>query len=78
MFPRWMLDMAISIKLNAQGPEMLIRYLHARDFGSTPVFQLLTRSQFEQAKNLRSTGQASVLDVNQAGWSLLHVSLDPS
>ena len=70
-----MLDMAIAFKMNAQGPEMLVRCLRVREFLHTPAFQLLAQGEFEQVKNLISIGQASVLDVHQGGWSLLHVGL---
>ena len=75
MFPRWMLDMVILIKLHLQGPEMLIRCLRVRQYATTPVFQSLAQSQDDQVKTLMLIGQASILDVDEFGQSLLHVSV---
>ena len=74
VFPRWVLNLAMFIQVNMQGPEMLIRCLRVRPFATTPVFQLLAQGQHNQVQRLLSIGQASVLDVSEAGKSLLQVS----
>ena len=76
MFPRWMLDLAIFTRLHMQGPEMLIRCLRVRPFGLTRVFKYLAHGHYSQVKSLMAIGQASVLDVDDLGRSLLHVSLN--
>ena len=72
-FPRWMLDITLSMKLQSQGPELLIRCLRHRQYQVTPAFQLFALGHYDQVKGLLLTGQASVLDIEENGFSLLHV-----
>ena len=75
MFPRWMLDVAILMRLRLQGPEMLIRCLRTRQYMTTPAFQHHAHYQFGQVKDFIKNGQASVLDVSEYG-SLFDVRLN--
>ena len=75
MFPRWMLNRAVFISLCPQGPELLIRCLRTRQAETTPAFHSVARAQLNQIQSLMAIGQASVLDVDQFGMSLLLVSL---
>ena len=52
---------------------MLIRCLHIRDFNTTPVFQSVAHAEIDKVESLMMTGQASILDVNALGESLLQV-----
>ena len=72
-FPTWLLNMAVFVKLQFQGPEILLRCLHIREFQTTQSFQSLAQGQIEHVKTLIMTGQASILDVYELGESLLQV-----
>ena len=74
MFPRWVLDFAVFIKLRVQGPELLIRCLRVRQWSGTLSFQLFAQARYDQVGSLIANGQASVLDVSESGGSMLYVS----
>ena len=78
VFPGWFLDYAclLNVKLSlAEGPEMLIRCLHIRQFRTTPSFQALAQLQQHHLQKLIIIRKASVLDVDEFGRSLLDVRL---
>ena len=58
----------------ARGPEMLIRCLRVRQANTTLSFQALFQGHCDQVRRLIIEGEASVLDIDQRGLSLLHVS----
>ena len=76
IFPRWFLEMAVLVRVElsrAKGPELLIRCLRVCEVQTTPSFQAIAHGQYDQIKSLLSMGKASMLDVTEAGRSLLHV-----
>ena len=75
MFPRWVLSKVIFISLCFQGPELLLRCLRTCHFQTTPAFQSVSRGQLHHVQSLMAANQASVLDVDEFGISLLQVSL---
>ena len=80
VFPRWFVKMAILIKIKlsqVKGPEMFIRCLRVREYDLTPSFQAHAHAQFDQLQTLLAIGEASILDVDEMGNSLLHVRVLP-
>ena len=75
LFPRWLATRMICINVCPQGPELLLRCLRMRPYATTPIFQSISRCQLDNVQSLMGAGQASVLDVDEFGRSLLQVSL---
>ena len=76
-FPPWLLERAISITYSsilAQGPELLLRVMRMRAH-----HQIVRRDPQSWAvvrvKGMLDTGQASVLDINSYGFTLLHMAI---
>ena len=75
VFPLWFAALAVMInveQLQRRSPQMLIRCLRVRPFSSTP-FQAVAQNQVDHVKSLIVESQASVLDVDEIGRSLLTV-----
>ena len=78
VFPKWFLEIAIFAKVKAslqEGPERLIRCVRVRQFITIPSFQALAKRQYDQVKGLILNREASVLDVDEGGASMLNVSV---
>ena len=77
VFPGWLLKFSLLTKIKLsmmEGPELLIRCLHIRHFGTTSSFKAIAQTRFDHLRNLIMTREASVLDVDDFGVSLLQVS----
>ena len=71
-FPQWFIQRMVTIKAQPTGPEFLVRVFRVRP-KNTAIFLALENNNVEIAKELLSAGDASVLDINQEGQSLIHV-----
>ena len=74
-FPPFLLERAVSIFYSsavAKGPELLLRVMRRRDFGI--INTLLTGGQsyaLEEMKRMLDCGEASVLDIDKNGFTIL-------
>jgi hypothetical protein len=57
-----------------QTPEMLVRVLRVRPYGSTDLFRFATHGNIEKLQDLFNKGEASPWDVQPDGRNALHVS----
>ena len=76
-FPSWFVALSISImiaKRAMQTPEMLVRVLRVRPYGSTDLFRFATHGNIEKLQDLFNNGEASPWDVQPDGRNALHVS----
>ena len=83
VFPQWLLSRALQASVaynHARGPELILRMMRVRDYG-TGAFGILdasekfpSKSEFLSVKASIDNAESSVLDVTPAGWTLLHVS----
>ena len=71
-FPRWFIQRMIAIKVKSMGPELILRVSRIRPKNAA-IFLALENNNVEIARELLTAGEASVLDVNQEGQSLIHV-----
>ena len=77
-FPPLLLKRVISILYScalAKGPELLLRVMRRRDCGS--IMALTTRPQsfaLEEMKRMLDCGEASVLDIDNKGFTILHMA----
>ena len=77
-FPPLLLERVISIFYScalAKGPELLLRVMRRRDFGS--IVLLLHGPQsyaLKEIKNMLDCGEASVLDIDEEGFTILHIA----
>ena len=75
-FPWWLIRRAVFTTICSQGPELLLRVQRVRPKDAA-IFLALENNQMETMKKLILVGKASILDVNEDGQSLLHVSIYP-
>jgi hypothetical protein len=76
-FPSWFVSLSISVmiaKRAMQTPEMLVRVLRVRPYGSTDLFRFATHGNIEKLQDLFNKGEASPWDVQPDGRNALHVS----
>ena len=73
VFPLWVVQRTMVIKLQGKGPELLLRVRRVRPNNAT-IFLALENNDLKAVKRLLAAGEASILDVNEDGQSLLHVS----
>ncbi|KAG8529014.1 uncharacterized protein KY384_006703 [Bacidia gigantensis] len=87
IFPRWLLARSVLVTYScsmARAPELLLRVMRVRDFQPiTDVFLILLEGRSERQvteglKNMLDNGEASVLDVNSEGSTILHTAVDLS
>jgi hypothetical protein len=73
-FPNWLLMRAVSLLISSTsaGPELLLKTLRVLP-PDAEIFRLVTTGDLEGIKAMFSNGQASVNDVDDRRWSLLHV-----
>ena len=74
-FPGWFVRRVVAIHAvytHARGPELLLRVLRRRPNG-TAIFIAVQRGSINQVQNLLEHGEASILDVDELGESLLLV-----
>ena len=78
-FPPWLLERAISLSYScalAKGPELLLRVMRRRDFDR--IIRLLKGCKsyaLKEMKGMLDCGEASVLDINQHGDTILHLAV---
>lgn len=73
IFPLWFIQRTVLVKIRSSGPELLLRIQRVRPRNAA-IFLALENNDTEAVKNLLVAGDASILDVNEDGQSLLHVS----
>ncbi|RFU26989.1 hypothetical protein B7463_g9348, partial [Scytalidium lignicola] len=76
-FPSWFVALSISImiaKRAMQTPEMLVRVLRVRPYGSTDLFRFATHGNIGKLQDLFNNGEASPWDVQPDGRNALHFS----
>lgn len=73
-FPSWFLMKAVSLLISSTsaGPELLLRTLRVLP-PDAEIFRLVSIGDLEGIKTMFSSGQASVNDIDDQRWSLLHV-----
>ena len=79
IFPLWLAALAFTAEMkysHGKGPQMLLRCVQVRPYGSTP-FQASASSRWDRVRTLVETGKASSLDVSETGTSLLSVCIYP-
>jgi hypothetical protein len=76
-FPRWLLMRAVSLIVSSTnaGPELLLRTLRVLP-PNAEIFRLVINGDLEGVKTMFSNGQASIHDIDDRRWSLLHVRLN--
>lgn len=57
-----------------QTPEILVRDLRVRPYGSTGLFRVAWHGKIEKLKDLFNNGEASPWDVQPSGRNALHAS----
>lgn len=72
VFPFWFFQRTIFMKFKARGPELLLRVRRVRP-NDAAIFLALENNNIKVVKKLLAAGEASILDVNEDGQSLLHV-----
>ena len=76
-FPPWLLERAISISYScalAKGPELLLRVMRRRNFGRiNHLVEGCKSYALKEMKGMLDRGEASVLDINQDGNTILHL-----
>lgn len=74
-FPNWILKRAVSILIssNTAGPELLLRTLRVLP-ANAEIFRLAMTNNLDGIKAMFSSGRASIYDIDDNQWSLLHVS----
>ena len=73
VFPLWLIQRTMTIKLQGKGPELLLRVRRVRP-NDAAIFLALENNNLMIVRRLLAAGEASILDVNEDGQSLLHVS----
>ena len=73
VFPLWFVQRTLIIKFQERGPELLLRVRRVRP-SDAAIFLALEDNNLKIVKRLLAKGEASILDVNEDGQSLLHVS----
>ena len=75
-FPHWLLDRVISLTYSyemAKGPELVLRVMRVRTFPNKWIMpDPYYDRNVEEVKHLLDVGKASVLDVDEKGYTLLH------
>ena len=72
IFPPWFLERFITMKIRIPEPELLLRVLRVRP-NDSEIFSAIRRQDKSMVRRLIKTGQASALDVNGDGESLISV-----
>ena len=78
-FPPLLLERVISIFYScalAKGPELLLRVMRRRDFSGI-IITLVDRCQsfaLKEMKRMLDCGEASVLDIDEEGFTILHIA----
>jgi hypothetical protein len=73
IFPLRFIQRTLMVKIRSKGPELLLRIQRIRPRNAA-IFVALENNNTEVVRNLLTAGDASILDVNEDGQSLLHVS----
>ena len=77
IFPSWLMRCILLTKIafsQNKGPELLLRCLRIRP-GDARIFDAAATLQTDHIRQMLTSGEASVLDVNDRGRSPLHVGL---
>ncbi|MCJ1391225.1 hypothetical protein MMC18_004087 [Xylographa bjoerkii] len=75
--PRWFFSQVVVIQgiyTQSRGPELLLRVLRVRP-NNSKIFTAIKDKNIVVIQRLLSTGEASVLDIDKRGRSLLHLAL---
>ena len=76
IFPRWVCQRVIAINaayIFSRGPELLLRVYRRRPLFAS-IFTAISYGTLKQVQDLLECDEASVLDVNDRGQSVLHVT----
>lgn len=76
-FPQWLVSKAVTMVLNSslpEGPQMHLRIQAVRP-ASDDIFRLSSLGDLVGLQALFTTGKASIYDVDDRGWTALHVRL---
>lgn len=73
IFPVWLLDRIVSVKMCSSGLDLRLRVLRVRS-NDSEIFSAVAYHDTSKVRDMLADGRASVLDVNEEGESLLTVS----
>lgn len=72
-FPHWFLDRIVAMKSRHPGPDLQLKVLRIRP-NDSEIFSAVVHQNTSKVREILAAGDASVLDVNEEGESLLTVS----
>lgn len=74
-FPQWLVSKAVTVALTSSlsgGPQLQLHTLQVRP-ASADVFRLISAGDLLGLQSLFSKGQAGIYDIDDRGWTTLHV-----